>query len=105
MYSVILHFQADPAHRQKVLDALIADARAAPAGEPGTLRFEVIEDEGRWNDFYVEAIYQDRAAFDSHFAGDHCRWWHGLTHSPWLAAPVSVVGRGTVVYPPADRSA
>jgi len=102
MYSVILQFQARPAYRQNVREALLADARLAPAHEEGTLRFEVIEDETRPNEFYVIAIYRDRAAFDTHFAGPHCRWWHGVPSEPWLAVPVSVLGRGTILYPPPD---
>ena len=102
MYSVFFQFRAEPAFRQNVVNALLADARASRRHEPGTIRMDVIEDEHRPNDLYVYAVYRDREAFDTHFTGPHFRRWQEDTDERWLASPVVVLGRGTILYPPDD---
>jgi len=103
MYAVFFQFRAEPAYRQRVLDALLQDARASRTHEPGTIRFEVIEDEHRPNDLYVYGVYRDREAFDAHYTGPNFRRWQDVADERWLAAPVVVLGRGTILNPPPER--
>ena len=61
--------QVQPAHRQELLDALLAHGRECTPHEPGTLRFDVLEDDADPNRLYLYEAYADAAAFQAHAAG------------------------------------
>jgi autoinducer 2-degrading protein len=61
--------QVDPAHRQALLDALLEHGRDCTAREPGTLRFDVLEDDADAARLYLYEAYADQAAFQAHAAG------------------------------------
>jgi autoinducer 2-degrading protein len=68
---VLVHLVLTPAHRDAFLTHLIANAQGSLAGEPGTLRFEIIEDAADPNCIYVVEGYRDRAAYEAHLHGEH----------------------------------
>jgi quinol monooxygenase YgiN len=61
--------QVEPAHRRELLDALLAHGRACTPHEPGTLRFDVLEDDADPNRLYLYEAYADSDAFKAHAAG------------------------------------
>jgi quinol monooxygenase YgiN len=61
--------QVEPAHRQELLDALLAHGRACVPHEPGTLRFDVLQDDADPNRLYLYEAYADSDAFRAHAAG------------------------------------
>jgi quinol monooxygenase YgiN len=61
--------QVDPADRQELLDALLAHGRECTPHEPGTLRFDVLEDDADPNRLYLYEAYADPDAFNAHAAG------------------------------------
>ena len=61
--------QVEPAHRQELLEALLAHGRDCTPHEPGTLRFDVLEDDADPNRLYLYEAYVDQAAFQTHAAG------------------------------------
>ncbi len=73
MYALLVQFDVLPEHRDAVIQALIEDGRGSLQDEPGTLRFDVVQDGDKPNRFYLYEAYRDRAAFDSHLQGPHFR--------------------------------
>ena len=70
MYSVLAHVTIQPQH----VDEFIALNReffgASVREEPGTLSFDVIQDETTPNHFYTHETYVDAAAFQAHMQGE-----------------------------------
>ena len=67
---IFFSMQLAPEHRQEALDALIEHGRLCVAQEPGTLRFDVLEDNDDPNRLYLYEAYADEAAFQAHLAGE-----------------------------------
>jgi (4S)-4-hydroxy-5-phosphonooxypentane-2,3-dione isomerase len=71
VYHIAVYFDV-PAHRRdEFIAAALEDGRNSGRDEPGTLRFELIEDAGQPNRFYLNEAYEDEAAFDVHAKGPH----------------------------------
>lgn len=73
MYVIIAPIQIREGAKEEVLAALLPNAQAAVATEPGCLRFDVIQDAGDPNRVWVYEIYLDEAAFNYHTQTDHYR--------------------------------
>lgn len=71
MYTIVVQFDVQPAHREDFIAAALDDARNSLAQEPGTRRFEVIVDEEHPNRFYFDETYDDAEAFQAHATGPH----------------------------------
>ena len=101
MYALLVQFDVLPEHRDALIQALIEDAHGSLQDEPGTLRFDVVQDGDNTNRFYLYEAYRDRAAFDSHLQGPHfMKAWNSI--QPWLAAPATTLGSGFTVFPSSD---
>jgi quinol monooxygenase YgiN len=59
-----------PAHRDAYLAQMIALARRSLESEPGTLRYQIIQDAADPNRIHVVEGYRDRAAFEAHMHGE-----------------------------------
>ena len=69
MYSVLAHVTIQPQHVDEFI-ALNRDfASTSLLEEPGTLGFDVIQDETTSNHFYTHETYVDAAAFHAHMQG------------------------------------
>jgi 4-carboxymuconolactone decarboxylase len=66
MYVVFFRAVTTAEKRQKFIEFLKWDAKVAMEREPGSLRFDVFEDPGEANAFYVYEAYADEAAFEEH---------------------------------------
>ena len=61
--------QVEPEHRQELLDALTEHGRICVQTEPGTLRFDVLEDDADPNALYLYEAYTNEAALMTHRNG------------------------------------
>lgn len=89
MYHIAVYFDVPANRRDEFIAAALEDGRNSAAEEPGTRRFELIEDEERPNRFYLNEAYDDAAAFDVHATGPHFAKFFSLiedyAHGPtWL---------------------
>ena len=73
MYVIIAPIQIREGAKEEVLAALLPNAQAAVATEPGCLRFDVIQDAGDPNRVWVYEIYVNEAAFNYHTQTEHYR--------------------------------
>ncbi len=71
MYHIAVAFTVPVERRQDFIDAALEDGRDSGVHEPGTLRFELIEDPEDPQRFYLNEAYADEAAFDAHCAGPY----------------------------------
>jgi (4S)-4-hydroxy-5-phosphonooxypentane-2,3-dione isomerase len=71
MYHIATYFDVPREHRQRFIDAALEDGRESLANEPGTQRFELIQDIGDANRLYLNEAYDDKAAFETHLNGPY----------------------------------
>lgn len=71
MYNIAVYFDVPDDRRDEFVAAALEDGRNSAADEPGTRRFELIEDAEKPNRFYLNEAYDDEAAFDLHANGPH----------------------------------
>ena len=64
-FFIVTYVEAGPAEAQKAA-ALIKKQTAATRQEPGNIRAEALQENGRKNHFVVLEVWQDRAARDAH---------------------------------------
>ena len=69
MYSVLAHVTVQPQHVDEFIALNREFASASVREEPGTLSYDVIQDENTANHFYVHETYVDAAAFQAHMQG------------------------------------
>ncbi|MFE9428922.1 putative quinol monooxygenase [Kitasatospora sp. NPDC006697] len=69
MYQVAVAFEVAADRREDFIAAVLEDSRRSTADEPGTLRFELVEDDERPTRFYLNEAYEDEAAFIAHCEG------------------------------------
>ena len=73
MYVVTVEFIAKPDHVEAFRRAMIENARASRAREPGCRQFDVCSDPADRAVVFLYEIYDDRAAFDAHLSSSHFR--------------------------------
>ncbi len=66
MYSIIVKTQLKPGAREQFLDAMLKNAAASVANEPGCVVFDVLEDKAQADLFHLYEIYRDEAALAAH---------------------------------------
>jgi quinol monooxygenase YgiN len=69
MYSVMAHVTVQPQHVDEFVTLVREHAREYLRDEPGTLGYDVIQDESTPNHFYFHETYVDEAAFQIHMQG------------------------------------
>lgn len=101
MYSVLSHLTIKPQHVDEFISLIREHAQASIRDEPGTLGFDVIQDETTPEHFFVHETYVDAAAFQAHMQGEI-----GKRNFPRIGALVSgkldssiFIGRGVNVAP------
>lgn len=75
MYTLIVSLQVRPEKRARFLAAITENAAASVRDEPGCLRFDVMEDAQRPNQFYFYEVYRDADGFAAHKAAPHFAAW------------------------------
>ncbi|MFD4636841.1 putative quinol monooxygenase [Lentzea sp. NPDC058436] len=71
MYQFLVSFTVEPDHREDFVKAARRTAEDSLANEPGSLRFEVIADEENPDLFYLNEVYSDVDAFNTHASGPY----------------------------------
>jgi len=71
VYVIVVRFDVDPDFRERFIAAALLDGRDSIREEPGTHRFELVEDAETPNRFVLSEGYDDEAAFALHVAGRH----------------------------------
>ncbi len=85
MYVVCVHVHVAAENRQPFIDATLENA-AATLQEPGSLRFDVIQQLDDPNRFLLYEVYRDEAGMRAHKETAHYARWRD-TVAPWMAEP------------------
>lgn len=90
-----------PQDREAFVNAINEHAAKSVREEPGTIRFDVAVDTTNATNVYLYEAYEDRAAFDAHFAAmlGHAERW-----TPYFAAPPERLCVGIIVPHAQERS-
>src|ERR1700745_3417765 len=97
MLVVHVHVRIRPGQVEEVLAATLANARAS-LGEPGVLRFDVIQDEADPAHVVLVEVYRDAEASAAHKLTPHYATWRDAV-AVMMAEPRAST-RFTAVYPP-----
>lgn len=100
MHIELAQVDVHPGFADAVVAALIVDGEASLRTEPGTLRFEVIQDAVNTNRVYIYEVYADRSGRDAHMEGEHVRRFFADAGSH--IAAVAHLAIGASVFPPDD---
>lgn len=84
MQALVVEFRIHPEHIDAFAQAMVANARASLAGEPGCRQFDVCRSSGEPGLFFLYELYADAAAIQAHLASAHFRRFDELTR-PWVA--------------------
>ncbi|GGK06196.1 hypothetical protein GCM10011583_42350 [Streptomyces camponoticapitis] len=71
MYQFLVSFTVQPAHRDDFIRAARKVARDSMANEPGSARFELLQDEKDAHTLYLNEVYTDALAFETHAGGPY----------------------------------
>jgi quinol monooxygenase YgiN len=91
--AILFRVRAKPGKRQKLLKFLKWDCEFCMR-EPGTLRFDVLQDPATKNGFYVYEVYKDAAAFKKHQENCPYREWSSVQFKTEVIAHFRVLSRG-----------
>lgn len=84
MFVVTVVFRPNPDDAAAFREAIVANARATRALEPGCRQFDVAVDGGGDGTVFLYEVYDDRAAFDRHLVTAHFRDFDARTRG-WVA--------------------
>ena len=96
MYVIVVGVEVKPEHRQDFIEAALQDGRDSTLNEPGTQRFELVQDDGDPNRFYFIEAYKDKAAFNAHGEGSYFQTFIAAVSGYYAKQPTWLV-RGTLV--------
>ena len=78
-FVLIAELQVTPESLEKFLPALLANAQASVAREPGCLQFDVAQQADEPTKFALYEVYVDAAAFEAHGKMAHVREFFAAT--------------------------
>jgi len=81
-YVVTVAFRVKPEFRGAFRDAIVENASASVAREPGCSLFDVCE-KADGSEVFLYEIYDDEAAFKAHLATDHFKRFDAQA-APWV---------------------
>jgi (4S)-4-hydroxy-5-phosphonooxypentane-2,3-dione isomerase len=93
MYSILSQLTIQPQHVDEFITLIREHASESLRDEPGTLGFDVIQDQEAPNHFYVHETYTDEAAFQAHMQGPI-----GKRNFPRIVALVSAKLDSSVIF-------
>jgi autoinducer 2-degrading protein len=103
MHVVIAQFDVKPECRDAFLAGMEENARTTRRTDPGSVRFDVIQDGEDPNRFFLYEVCRDRAAFEAHLQAPHFLRFQAHWDE-WLAAPLTMHCTGYNLIP-ADHEA
>lgn len=83
MHVAIVYVSIKPEHREAFLQASLDNARHT-VQEPGSLRFDVLQQEDDPNHFVLYEVYRDEGGAKAHKETAHYARWRD-TVAPWMA--------------------
>jgi autoinducer 2-degrading protein len=86
MYVVCVTVTVIPEHIQPFIQATLENARQTRQGEPGNLRFDVLQAEANPAQFFLYEAYREKDDFARHQQTAHYLKWKE-TVAPWMAKP------------------
>ena len=81
-FVVTVVFRVQPGRRAAFRDAIVANAAASVADEPGCSAFDVCE-KADGSEIFLYEVYDDEPAFKAHLATDHFKRFDALV-TPWV---------------------
>ena len=100
MYVIIANMQIKDGYKMQFMEALLEDAKASVAVEPGCHRFDVIQDAGESNRVWLYEVYDDEAAFQAHLETPHLKKLQETTKD-WREQGPQGAARGSYnIWPP-----
>ena len=84
MFIVSVDFKLHPQHAAAFREAIITNARASVADEPGCSQFDVCVAPDDATVIYLYEVYDDLAAFQAHMKTPHYAVFDKLV-GPWVA--------------------
>jgi autoinducer 2-degrading protein len=102
MYIIVVSVEIKPEHRQDFIKAALQDGHDSTLNEPGTRRFELIQDESNPNRFYFMEAYEDKTAFEAHGNGPYFQAFvaavsgYSSQQSTWLARGTLISSSNTI---------
>jgi len=103
MFHIAVYFDVPADRRDAFIAAAHEDGRNSAADEPGTRRFELIQDAERPNRFYLNEAYDSAEAFDVHATGPHFERFFTIVGS-FADGPTWLI-KGTRIEDPAHGAA
>jgi len=82
-FIVTVAFRVHPEHRAAFREAILENAAASVAREPGCSVFDVCE-KADGAEIFLYEVYADERAFKAHLATDHFKRFDALA-APWVA--------------------
>jgi len=99
-HALWVDFEIKPEHVETFRVAVLRNARASVADEPGCLRFDVLDALPRAPRFFLYEIYVDEAAFQAHLATPHFKIFDTAS-APWIARKAVQFASVTQIAKPA----
>ena len=95
-YSVWVEFDVLPQHLEEFREAVLKNARASVATEPGCLRFDVLDAVPAAPQILLYEIYLNEAAFKAHLETRHFQEFDRRS-APWVARKAVQFGSVTQI--------
>ena len=96
MYIIVVGLEIKPEHRQDFIKAALQDGHDSSLNEPGTRRFELLQDESNHNCFYLSEAYEEKAAFEAHANGPYFQAFVAAV-SGYFAQKPTWLAQGTLI--------
>jgi (4S)-4-hydroxy-5-phosphonooxypentane-2,3-dione isomerase len=96
MYVIVVSLESKPEHHQDFIKAALQDAHDSSLNEPGTQRFERLQDGSHPNRFYLSEAFEERAAFEAHESGPYAQAYFAAVSGYYAQKPMWLV-RGTLI--------
>lgn len=90
-YHIAVSFDVPAERRKEFIDAALEDGRNSNADEPGTLAFNLVEDQETPNRFYLVEAYSSEEAFQVHCDGPHFKKFFDILGSWGQEGPTWLV--------------
>ncbi|MCZ8100277.1 MAG: antibiotic biosynthesis monooxygenase [Microcystis aeruginosa G13-12] len=101
MFSIVVKFNVNPEYKDTLVKVLVEDGKGSLKDEPGTVRFDVIQDASNPNILFLYESYQDQIAFEAHTQGEYYKKaievFNEMTSNNY--GTVEELGRGATLFP------
>lgn len=109
MFVNLVKFIVSLEYRTPLINALMEDGQNSLRDEPGTIRFDIIQDDKNPNFLFLYEVYKDEAAFEAHKAGPHYKRFMmkftGMVTNLNGIKIIEELGRGSTRFPPDGSTA